>query len=30
MLIPKDTAYAAATEFFRTGQQPTMVEWGDI
>jgi len=30
MLIPKDAAYAAAQEFFRTGQQPTIVEWGDI
>jgi hypothetical protein len=30
MLIPKDTAYAAAAEFFRTGQRPTTVEWGDV
>jgi hypothetical protein len=30
MLIPKETAYAAAAEFFRTGQRPTSVEWGDI
>lgn len=30
MLIPKETAFAAAQEFFRTGQQPTCVEWGDL
>ncbi len=30
MLIPKRTAYAAAQEFFRTGQRPTTVEWGTI
>jgi hypothetical protein len=30
MLIPKATAIAAAAEFFRTGQQPTGVEWDDI
>jgi len=30
MLIPKEAAYAAALEFFRTGQRPTSIEWGDI
>jgi hypothetical protein len=30
MLIPKAAAYAAAEEFFRTGRQPTNVEWGDL
>jgi hypothetical protein len=30
MLIPKETAFAAAQEFFRTAQQPTCVEWGDL
>lgn len=30
MLVPKQTAYAAAQEFFRTGQRPTVVEWGDL
>jgi hypothetical protein len=28
MLIPKEAAFAAAQEFFRTGQRPTTVEWG--
>jgi hypothetical protein len=27
MLIPKETAYTAAAEFFRTGQRPTTIEW---
>jgi hypothetical protein len=27
MLLPKETAFAAAQEFFRTGHQPTCVEW---
>lgn len=30
MLIPKETAFTAAQEFFRTGQRPTSVEWGDL
>jgi hypothetical protein len=30
MLIPKEAAYRAAQEFFRTGRQPTCVEWGDV
>jgi len=30
MLIPKQTAYVAAIEFFRTGQRPTSVEWADL
>ena len=29
MLIPKQTAIAAALEFFHTGEQPTNVEWDD-
>jgi hypothetical protein len=28
-LIPKETAFEAAREFFRTGQRPTCVEWED-
>lgn len=30
MFIPKQAAFAAAREFFRTGQRPTTVEWGTI
>jgi hypothetical protein len=30
MLIPKQTAYTAAAEFFHGGQRPTTVEWADI
>jgi hypothetical protein len=29
MLIAKQTAIAAAVEFFRTGKQPTSVDWDD-
>jgi hypothetical protein len=29
MLIPKQAAFAAAVEFYRTGKQPTSVEWDD-
>jgi hypothetical protein len=29
MVIPKQTAIAAALEFFHTGKQPTNVEWDD-
>lgn len=30
MLVPSDTAVAAAVEFFRTGKRPTSIEWGDL
>lgn len=30
MLIPTETAYAAAREFFRTGQRPTCIQWGNL
>jgi hypothetical protein len=30
MLIPAQTAIAAAIEFFHTGEQPTSVVWGDL
>ncbi len=30
MLSPKDAAFTAATEFYRTGTQPTCVAWGDV
>lgn len=30
MLIPTDTAFAAVVEFFRTGERPTSIDWGDV
>ena len=30
MLIPKDLALVAATEFFRTGRQPSSVQWEEL
>lgn len=30
MLIPKQDAFEAARQFYRTGEQPTNVEWDDI
>jgi len=30
MLVPKEIAFAAAAEFFRTGKRPTAVEWADL
>jgi hypothetical protein len=30
MLIPKETAFAAAAEFFRTGKRPDSVAWADL
>lgn len=30
MLIPKKDAFEAARQFYRTGAQPTNVEWDDI
>jgi hypothetical protein len=29
MLVPRDAAFAAAVELFRTGQRPTPIECGD-
>ena len=29
-LVPKQTAFAAAREFFRTGRRPATVQWQDV
>jgi hypothetical protein len=30
MLIPKDVALAAASDFYRTGTRPTIVSWREL